>query len=211
MVTQEQATPRHEPTDPGSSPTAAPSGLPPRIAEPGMRDESMRRGSGKMWDEWFAILDQWSATERTHKEIADYLGREHGVPGWWAQSITVGYERARGMRGKHQRPNGYSVNASKTVAVPVSALFAALTDEAIRDRWLEPGTLRLRSSNTDRAASFDAPDGTRLAAVFTEKGPAKSSVAVQHDRLADATAVDLWRAFWKPRLERLATLLTENA
>ncbi len=185
--------------------------LPPRIAEPGMSDESMQRGSGKTWDEWFVILDGWSATAQTHKAIADYLCREQAVSGWWAQSITVGYERARGMRDKHQRPNGYSVNASKTVAVPVSKLFAALTDEALRDRWLEPGTLRLRSSKSDRAASFDAADGTRLAAFITDKGAAKSSVALQHDKLADADAVETWRAFWKPRLARLATLLAADA
>lgn len=224
MVAQEQAghRPHDEPDTSSHAPTAhwanaatllaaTPAAtLPPRIAEPGMSDESMQRGSGKTWDEWFLILDGWSATGETHKAIADYLCREHGVAGWWAQSITVGYERARGMRDKHQRPNGYSVNASKTVAVPVSQLFAALTDEARRDRWLEPGTLRLRSSKTDRAARFDAPDGTRLAAFFLRKGPAKSSVALQHDTLADAAAVETWRAFWKPRLNRLATLLTEE-
>ncbi len=191
--------------------TGSPTSLPPRVAEPGMSDESIHRGSGKTWDEWFRILDDWSATSRTHKEIAEHLCRAHAVPGWWAQSITVGYERARGMRDKHQRPGGYSVNASRTVAAPIGQLFAALTVETMRDRWLEPGTLQPRTAQLDRSASFDGPEGTRIAAVFTDKGPAKSSVVLQHDKLPDAAAVETWRAFWKPRLERLATLLAADA
>ena len=57
--------------------------------------------TGKPCDAWFSILDRWGARERKHGEIAAYLGEEHGVPGWWAQSITMWCERSRGMRLKH--------------------------------------------------------------------------------------------------------------
>lgn len=189
---------------------AEPASLPPRVAEPGMSDETILRGTGKSWDEWFALLDAWGANEKKHPEIARHLYDAHGVDGWWAQGVTVGYERARGMRGVHERPDGYSVNASKTIAAPVERLFAAFVDEAERDRWLDPGELRLRTSQPSRSARFDVlANSTRLAANFAGKGDAKASVQLQHERLPTADDVEPWKAHWKARLERLAAWLAE--
>ena len=186
-------------------PEPRPAEVLPRVAEPGMSDEAVRRGTGKTWDEWFVVLDGWRARERTHPEIARYLREEHGLDGWWAQGVTVGYERARGMRAKHERPDGFSVNATKTVPVPVARLFAAFVEEAVRNRWLEPGTLRLRTAQADRSARFDVvANGTRLAVNFAAKGDTKASAQIQHEKLPMAADVDTWRAFWKARLDRLA-------
>ena len=195
-------------TPDGTETTLEPTGLPPRVAEPGISDDAIRRGTGKTWDEWFVVLDRWGAAQRTHSEIARCLREEHGVDGWWAQGVTVGYERARGMRAKHERPDGFSVNASKTVPVPVARLFAAFVEEAARDRSLEPGTLRLRTAQPDRSARFDVvANGTRLAVNFAAKGDAKARVQIEHQKLPIVEDVDTWRAFWKARLARLAALL----
>jgi hypothetical protein len=186
--------------------------LPPRVAEPGMSDEAIKKGSGKSWDEWFALLDAWGALEKTHTEIARYISAELGVDGWWAQGVTVGYERARGMRAVHQTLNGFVMNASKTVNVPVSRLYAAFINEPIRDRWLEPGTLRLRTSQENRSARFDilTLEGSLLEVNFTAKSNAKSSAELQQGKLADDEERTIWRTFWKERLERLAALLREG-
>jgi hypothetical protein len=162
-----------------------------RAIDRNMSDEAIRRGSGKTWDEWFAILDAWGATERTHTEIARYIHEEHGVDGWWAQGVTVGYERARGMRDLGQRPDGsFEASASKTFPVPIAILFAAWTDEAQRDRWLTPGTLTLRTATDNRSARFDDIEyGGIIALWFTDKGPEKSSVAIQVDKLPSQDAV----------------------
>jgi hypothetical protein len=61
-------------------------------------DAAIKKSTGKTWDEWFPILDAWGAREKTHTEIARYVSQEHGVPGWWSQSVTVAYEQERGMR-----------------------------------------------------------------------------------------------------------------
>ncbi len=204
------------PTDITTEPDALdprPAELPPRSAEPGMSDAAIRRGTGKTWDEWSQVLDGWGATGRTHAEIARHLANEHGLRGWWAQSVTVGYERARGARAVHQLPDGFSVNASKTFPVPVERLFAAFVEEAARDEWLEPGMLRLRTSQANRSARFDVPvNGTRLQVNFAAKGDAKSSAALQHVKLPSQEEIETWRAFWKERLSRLAEpLIREGA
>src|SRR5207249_473349 len=86
---------------------------------PPMSDQKLVEATGQGWQQWFGLLDAWEAASRPHPEIARWLGAEHGVPGWWAQSITVGYEQARGLRAPGQHADGWAVTASKTVDVPV--------------------------------------------------------------------------------------------
>jgi hypothetical protein len=184
--------------------------LPPRVADPGMSDEAIARGSGKSWDEWFAILDAWDAVEKTHTEIARYLSEDLGVDGWWAQGVTVGYERARGMRKVNETLKGFSGNASKTVPVPIEQLYAAFLDESLRDQWLEPGTLTLRTAQENRSARFDIKSGGILEIWFTAKSDTKSSAALGTNGLLDQESLEAWRSFWKERLSRLAKLLVST-
>jgi hypothetical protein len=180
--------------------------LPP--VDLGQSDAAILRGSGRRWEEWFALLDAWGARGRSHGEIARHV-HEHGVPGWWAQAVAVGYERGRGMRRVHERPGGFSVSVSKTVPIGVEALSEHFTDARKRSRWLEAGALRTRTSVPGRSARFDFRDGVgRVHAYFVSKGPSKSAVQVQHERLADEDAVEEMRAFWKERLAALADLVS---
>ncbi len=174
-------------------------------AEPGLSDEAIRKGSGKTWTEWVEILDVWGAAEKPHKDIAQYVC-DLGVDGWWAQGVTVGYERIKGLRVHGQRRNGhFEGSASKTFAVPVERLFTAWTVEAERDRWLEPGTLTMGTAQGHRSARFDvAEEGGILALWFTDKGPGKSSVALQRDKLPSKVAADAFRENWKAHLTNLA-------
>jgi uncharacterized protein YndB with AHSA1/START domain len=117
----------------------------------------------------------------------------------------------RGRRTLHEQSDGFAVSVSKTFPVPVERLYAAFADDARRDQWLEPRTLRPRSQSAPKTARFDVvADGSRVVAYLTAKGEAKASVALQHERLASAAQVEPWRAFWKERLARLATLLASE-
>ncbi|MGH2712062.1 MAG: DUF4287 domain-containing protein [Actinomycetota bacterium] len=175
----------------------------------GQTDASMRKNTGKGWREWLRILDAWGANGRKHGEITRYLAEEYGVPGWWCQSITVGYERVRGMRAKYQRVSGvFAVSVSKTYAFGVGKLFSSFTDARERNRWLDRGTLRARTSQKNKTARFDfRDDGSRVHAYFESKGRAKTTVSIEHEKLADAGAVEEMRTFWKDHLTHLAKLL----
>lgn len=187
-------------------PTGQPS--PRQAVDLGKSDETIKRGSGKSWDEWFAILDAWGATKRSHGEIARYVNEEHEVAGWWAQTVTVGYERGRGMRRIHERTDGFYVGVSKTLPVGAKRLSEEFTDTRKRNRWLEPGTLRTRTSQPGKSARFDFGDeGSRVHVYFVSKGRGKATVAIQHEKLPDEGAVEDTRAFWKERLARLAERL----
>jgi hypothetical protein len=173
-------------------------------------DESIRQRTGRGWEEWFDLLDDWGATDRTHREIARHVADELGIEplGWDAQAITVSYERARGMRAVGERADGFAVTASRTVAVPLERLFDAFVDGSLRERWLPDGELRERSATRPRSARFDWGDGsTRVHVTFTAKGDGKSTVAVEHLRLPDADEAERRKAYWRERLTALRSEL----
>jgi uncharacterized protein YndB with AHSA1/START domain len=172
-----------------------------------MSDEAIRRRTGRGWEEWFDLLDEAGSADRSHAEIARWVVATHGVGGWSAQAVTVTYERARGLRAVGQHADGFTVSASKTVAVPVDRLYEAFVDPLLRERWLD-GALRERTASKPKSARFDWGEGdTRVVVGFTAKGDSKSAVALQHERLADAEEADRMKAFWRERVAALKEVL----
>ncbi|MGR6319758.1 hypothetical protein Q2K19_27100 [Micromonospora soli] len=169
----------------------------------------LRERTGDDWDAWFARLDAWGAVERTHTEIAHWLVTVHEVPGWWAQTITVGYEQARGLRAPGQRRGGgFETSGSRTVAVPVAVLFDAFADETLRRRWLPEVDLRVRTATAPKTFRADWAGGpTRIAVGFTPLGEAKARVAVLHEKLTDAEEAERLKTYWRDRLAALKQVL----
>ncbi|HET9469636.1 MAG TPA: hypothetical protein VFO24_00940, partial [Usitatibacter sp.] len=69
----------------------------------GVGTDAVLRATGRPWSEWLAVLDRAGARTLSHKDIALLLSRKFGVPDWWGQMVTVGYEQARGLRAAGQR------------------------------------------------------------------------------------------------------------
>jgi len=178
----------------------------PRLA--GMSDEAIRAKTGCTWEKWVYVLDKAKAHEWPHKEIAAYVHSRYKVPGWWGQTVTVGYERIKGLRAIGQRRSGaYEASKSRTVAVPVSRLFAAWHDPKLRKRWLPEPKLVVRTAQKDRSIRITWPDATSVECWFTAKGPAKSSVAVTHSKLTTKDQAEARKAYWAERLGVLAEVL----
>ncbi|MGH3328355.1 MAG: hypothetical protein ACRDPT_11270 [Streptomycetales bacterium] len=114
--------------------TPATTGRPADAIKPlHLPDAPLRERTGRGGEEWFSLLDAWGASKRRHTEIARWLVEEHTVDGWWAQSVTVAYEQARGMRAPGQNSDGYfSASGSKTISVSVDRLFEAFADAGLR-------------------------------------------------------------------------------
>jgi hypothetical protein len=116
------------------------------------------------------------------------------------------------MRQKHQQADGFTIYASRTIAVPVEVLFDAFVDDRRRHEWLSDATISLRTSVPGRAARFDWNGGpTRVGVTFDPKGPAKCTVAVTHERLPDADEAEKAKASWKARLADLSSILESTA
>jgi hypothetical protein len=171
-------------------------------------DVAVQRATGRGWEAWLDLLDEDGAAAEEHAAIARRLGEQHGVDAWWAQTITVGYERALGRRSVGERPDGFQVGASKTLAVPSEAAFDALLDPALRARWLPDGELRQRSATRPRSARFDwGEGGSRVSAWISAKGDDRSIVTLTHERLTDAEEADRMKRFWRERLTALKAVL----
>lgn len=153
-------------------------------------------------------MTKWTPT-LPHREIAAHVHAEHEVSGWWAQTVTVGYERIRGLRDIGQRRGGsYEANKSKTIEVPLSRLYKAFSDKRTRRRWLPDVDLTLRTSRVDRSMRVSWDDGTAVDISFTAKGDDKSQVSIQHRKLKSAAEKERIKTYWGERLSELADLLT---
>lgn len=174
----------------------------------GMSDEAVRASTGRTWAEWVSDLDAIEAITMSHKAIAKHVHETNDFSGWWAQTVTVGYERIRGLREIGQRREGsdaglFDISKSKTFSVPVGTLYAYFSQKSKRTKWITDHEPEVTTSQRNRSVRMRWPDGTRVNAWFTDKGPEKSSVQVSHGKLPSRDVGEQWREYWGERLLRL--------
>lgn len=174
-------------------------------------DAAVKNTTGKDWQEWRTHLESWGAAERSHLEIAKYLTDELELNAWWAQGITVGYERMIVRRAVGQQNDGtFSASVSKTINTSIERVHSTLVDEAARNQWLDSKVARLRTSVSPKSARFDDHEAKVTISFFlTSKGDDKCSVQLQAEKLPSKEAGDEWKAAWKPRLNTLAEHLAD--
>jgi hypothetical protein len=174
----------------------------------GMSDDTIRARTGRTWQEWERVLDAEGAASLAHRDIALLVHERHGVGDWWTQTVTVGYERIKGLRERGQRRGGaYEASKSKTFSVPVKKLFEAWANDATRRRWLEEAGAKVRSATAPKSMRLQWPDGTVVTVWFTAKTEGKSAVAVAHTKLRDQPATVKAKTYWAERLDALASVL----
>ena len=170
--------------------------------KPRMSDEAVAAKTGKTWSRWFKHLDAAGAKKMSHQEIAAHLHDKHGVRPWWTQMVAVTYEQARGLRDKHEKPEGFEISVSRTIAAPLSKSYRAWIDDKTRKAWL-PANFKVSKATPNKTLRIIWEDGvTRVTAAFAAKGE-KTQVVAQHSKLADAKAAAKMKKFWSEALERL--------
>jgi hypothetical protein len=173
-------------------------------------DARIRERTGRGWEEWFELLDGWRAFELPHREIARRVAAELDVVplAWAAQAVTSSYERAKGLRAVGEMADGFAASSSRTLAVPLERVVAAVTDDAERASWAPSPQLRERSRNGAKTIRFDVVDDpSRVTVHLGADGPAKTKVVVEQRRLADAEARERAKARWKAALDALKVRL----
>lgn len=183
--------------------------IPPELpAETGPSDEVLAQRTGRSWQAWIAELDAWGAAEQPHAKIARWLSDAHGVDGWWAQALTVRYEKHIGRRVLGQRGDTFAAGASRTIGASPERTFEAFFDPALRSRWLPDVELAVRTSTSPKGVRFNVGDGSqRLVVTIDPKGEGRATVHVEHERLADAATALQMKALWRERLGALKALL----
>jgi hypothetical protein len=172
--------------------------------QPTMSDQAVSAKTGKTWNEWFAILDKAGAKKMSHQEIVKVLNSKHAVGPWWGQMVTVNYERARGLRDKHEKPDGFQISVSRTLNTPLATLYKSFADRKNRSVWLDEQGLAIRKATTNKSMRVSWKDGkTSLEINFYGKEPGKSQVVVQHSKLSDAKTAARMKTYWSKALDRL--------
>ena len=177
---------------------------PEKIA--GTSDEAVKKTTGKSWNQWLALLDKKKATHMTHREIGLFLREKHGLSQWWAQKISVGYGRERGMRVMHQQPEGFEISKSKTLPISPMKAFKAWNDKAARDRWLGEN-ITIRKATPAKSMRITWSDKTYVDVNFYDKGKDKCQVSVQHTRLLNASQAEKMKKYWAGKLENFKNFL----
>lgn len=165
-------------------------------------DESVQKATGRVWDEWMSELERVNASKLSHKDMAAMLVDTYDVSAWWAQTITVEYERFIGRREVGQSCEGdYQAGGSKTLPGTMDEIFAewqafmkgkeSLNDDAFADAPTTSKTEKWRYWRVNLRG------GSKVNITITQKAPGKVHLAVNHEKLANTDAVDNWKAFWK--------------
>lgn len=190
----------------------------------GLSDAKSREKTGQGLDHWFDVLDRFDAVQKGHTAAARHLYDVHGVDGWYAQGITVAYERARGVRAINQRRDGgYEVSVSKVLPVATPDVIKAFAESRRRRKWIadtDPRLVTALSAALDRSSSKGfvvKPNGqarlrypwdsTIVEVYLLPKAGDKSSIVVVSKKLGSQAIVDERRAQWRTALGALAAFL----
>lgn len=166
------------------------------VSDPEHSDEVIRDNTGRGWDEWRALIEGWPGHEEGHGAVASWLQDEHGVPGWWAQALTVGWERISGRRLPHQMADGtFTANRSATITTDPDALREMLLDEQDRARLFPGLDPELRSRPTSKNVRLGLGGGVAELAM-APKDDGRVTVTASHTKLSSPDEVGYWKDFW---------------
>jgi phage/plasmid-associated DNA primase len=171
-------------------------------------DRAVKAKTGKVWTEWFAILDKAGAKQWPHKDIAAYLHDTQGVARWWCQMVAVAYEHERGIRQRFQKCDGaFSASGSRTIAAPLAKAYQAWTDDTLRRRWLPNARMEITTATPGKYVRAKWDGDTRLSVGLYVTPGGKTRVAVDHEKLANSKECEKMKSFWFAALNRLQKTL----
>lgn len=174
--------------------------------------DAIAERTGRSWPRWVELLDLAGCREQPHAGIArqaqQAMPDEVANQGWWAQSVALGYEQHHGMRAPGQSCDGdFQLSISRTVAGDRDSALETWTGlvEGVTELDGVPAEREPTTSRTEKWRYWRVPlaDGSRVSVTIGDKAPGKATVGLLHSRLADAAAIERWRAFWKPLLAQL--------
>ena len=172
-------------------------------SEPDMAEAKLVEATGRGWDAWCDLVDAWPGHADGHGAVAAWLQDEHDVPGWWAQTITVGWERITGRRLPHQQPDGtFTAGRSRTVRVDADELRAALLDADDRTDLFPGMPTELRSRPTSRTVRLGMDPGV-VELDLAPRDDGRVTVSVAHAKLPAPEDVTVWKQWWGAWLEAL--------
>lgn len=130
---------------------------------------AVERATGRDQEAWNRHIAGLDVAESGHQRIVSYLYENEQLSYWWAQEITVAYEKSIGRRVTGQTQDGrFQLGVTRTIPVSSRRLWSLLTSSAfvarlLRDKegseegsWTDAQDERLASLDLDREDAISA-------------------------------------------------------
>jgi uncharacterized protein YndB with AHSA1/START domain len=192
-------------------------------------DQSVKKGTGKNWQEWKKLLDKAGASQWPRKQIVALLTTKYKLSPWWRQMVTTGYEILTGKKVEGRNAKGeFSVTATKSFQINAKTLWKILASEKGLAVWLKPmSKLKLKAGQTFECeggiygeirtikpgqririkwqdSEWEKP--TILQVFIVPRKGEKALLAFHHEKLINGRLRNEIRAHWKQVLSDLSHL-----
>jgi hypothetical protein len=171
-------------------------------------NEAVKKSTGKVWSEWFVLLNKAGAKKMEHKSIAEMLYKKYDLSGWWSQMVTVQYEQEIKGRKKHSKPQGYQISKSKTLSFSASKVFSVVQYPALRKSWLKNPEFSITKLMKNKSIRGKWIDGkTIIEFQFYPKDKIKTQLVVQHSKISSSKEAEKLKKYWERNLNLLTKYL----
>ena len=197
------------------------------------KDSSVKSATGKSLDDWFKIIAKNSGEHSTHKDIADFLHEQFEITYWWAQEITVLYEKDIGRRITGQTQGGlFQVGVSKTFQHPTDTVWGFLTSpkglKLIVGDDPDPGRIEDLEGSSPSGTSYKMTTYKPFSHIrmqwklpywksysilqirVTAKENSKTTLSFHQERLVDSDAREEMRRHWQETAEAMIRSLNKT-
>ncbi len=123
--------------------------------------------------------------------------------------VTVQYEMERGLREKHQTPDGYQISRSKTINAPADVLFNAFKNTAVRKKWLKDPDIKISSVSEGKSLRGKWKETIAIDVNFFPKGTEKTQVVVQNNKVKSPAEAERLKVYWEKALLKLGEITSQ--
>lgn len=192
--------------------------------------ESIKKNTGKTWDQWVEILNKAGAKIWTYQETTAYLGRKHKVSVWWRQWVSNGYQVAVGNRIQGRTLKGdYSIIVTRTIHKDHKKIWKLLVSDQGLAVWLRPmskfrlqvkhtfetdagvyGEIRTMLAHRRVRFTWQEADWDKSTTVQMFLSPRKNGstiLAFQHEKLRDGRLREPLRQYWSQIADELVEMV----
>jgi len=171
-------------------------------------DETVKKNTGKIWKDWFSLLNKAGAKKMEHKEIAQLLYQKYSLSGWWSQMVTVQYEQDIKGRKKHETTSGFQISKSVTFITSLTKVFNTINSPLKRIIWLEDPAITITKSTKDKSIRGKWIDKkTNIEFQFYPKDNSKTQLVVQQSKIKTAKEAEKMKTYWGKQLNNLKRYL----
>jgi hypothetical protein len=142
----------------------------------GVADHLVASKTGRTWQQWVELLDADNAAAMKHRDIAKLVHEKHGVGDWWTQTVTVCYERIKGLRERGQRRDGtYEAGRSRVRRAGHHAVQSRADDG--HGTAVDGVKIVVRTATSPKSMRLDGPTASRRGRVHAKGQPEERGLA----------------------------------